>query len=621
MIGLGVNIATLGALRQLGTATDSLARVSERLSSGQRINRASDDAAGLAIASGLNSKARIYTQSMRNLNDAISALAIADGAAGELSTVITRLQELAAQSANGSYSTTQRRALDNEAQKLRSEFNRLVATTKFNGINVLDESTGRIRLQAGNTSANAALYMDPSNLSVANKGTGSFTSKISSSSAITSYEVVSADFNNDGILDLVREDSNTGGILLQLGNGDGSFKGSTVIGASAKLGLVAQIQTADVNGDGITDIVAAGQSTYTYLGNGDGSFKSPIAHDQYNIGGLALADWNNDGKVDLITGDDSGIIRISLGNGDGTFDTIKGDAGTFSSSIYSLAVGDLNGDGKLDVVAGGVTNSAATVYFAGSNGTLSSGSNVNLNSFDGSYIGDILLYDLNGDSRLDIVVGKGDGQNSVYLNQGSNSFSTESLYGSGGYSSSLADLNGDGKVDLISSGNTGSPRVAYGNGDGTFGTPQSFASGVSYATGLAVADFNGDGVSDLSFTDLNDGNNYTSLTNTTTTSSLGAFSLTSRADALYAMNLFNAAQSGLGTARGRIGADQSRIASALSTVTASKENFLAAAGRIQDADIAAESAQLTRNRILQQTAAQVLAQASQQPDLVLKLLS
>ena len=103
-VRLGSNIASLGAQRRLADTSSALSTTFERLSSGQRINRASDDAAGLAISDTLRAKSRIYTQGVRNLNDGISLLNIADSAIENLSSIVVRLEELAAQAANGSYS-------------------------------------------------------------------------------------------------------------------------------------------------------------------------------------------------------------------------------------------------------------------------------------------------------------------------------------------------------------------------------------------------------------------------------------------------------------------------------------------------------------------------------------
>ncbi len=101
-ITLGSNIASLQAQRQLFKTEQNLSTVFERLSSGQRINRASDDAAGLAISESLNTDRRVFNQGIRNLNDGLSVLNIADSTVAELSGIVIRIQELAEQAANGS---------------------------------------------------------------------------------------------------------------------------------------------------------------------------------------------------------------------------------------------------------------------------------------------------------------------------------------------------------------------------------------------------------------------------------------------------------------------------------------------------------------------------------------
>jgi flagellin len=132
------NIASLSAQRRLNRSTDAVASISESLSSGQRITSASSDAAGLAVSSSLNLNARVYSQAIRNINDGVSLLNIAEGALQELSSITMRQQELAEQASNGVYSSVQRQALHNEVYALVNEQNRIIASTKFNGLGLFD---------------------------------------------------------------------------------------------------------------------------------------------------------------------------------------------------------------------------------------------------------------------------------------------------------------------------------------------------------------------------------------------------------------------------------------------------------------------------------------------------
>ncbi len=151
-ITINNNIASLNAQRRLGASTNSLNKAFEKLSSGLRITRASDDAAGLAIADTLRADQRIATVAVRNANDGISLVSIADGALNEIGSVLARMAELAEQSANGVLNTTQRSAIDTEFQALGSEIQRIADTTEFNGLSLLSGGM-EVSLQVGFDSA------------------------------------------------------------------------------------------------------------------------------------------------------------------------------------------------------------------------------------------------------------------------------------------------------------------------------------------------------------------------------------------------------------------------------------------------------------------------------------
>jgi flagellin len=147
-ITINNNIASLNAQRRLGQSTNSLNKAFEKLSSGLRITRASDDAAGLAIADTLRADQRIANVAVRNANDGISLVSIADGALNEIGSVLARMAELAEQSANGVLNTTQRSAIDTEFQALGSEIQRIADTTEFNGLSLLSGGA-EVSLQVG----------------------------------------------------------------------------------------------------------------------------------------------------------------------------------------------------------------------------------------------------------------------------------------------------------------------------------------------------------------------------------------------------------------------------------------------------------------------------------------
>jgi flagellin len=117
--------------------TESLNGTFLKLSSGQRINKASDDAAGLAIADSLRANIRVSQVAVRNANDGISSIAIADASLNDIGNVLTRMAELAEQSSSGTFSITQRSALSSEFVALASEIERIATVTEFNGVKLL----------------------------------------------------------------------------------------------------------------------------------------------------------------------------------------------------------------------------------------------------------------------------------------------------------------------------------------------------------------------------------------------------------------------------------------------------------------------------------------------------
>lgn len=137
-----------------------------RLASGSRINRASDDAAGLAVSEALGNRVSVADQAYRNIEDASSALSIADGALSQIQSISGRLQELSMQSANGTYSADQRGAMKSEFDALTQEIQRITSTTEFNGKKLLDGTS--ISVQVGSdSSASSSLQVGGVNISAA----------------------------------------------------------------------------------------------------------------------------------------------------------------------------------------------------------------------------------------------------------------------------------------------------------------------------------------------------------------------------------------------------------------------------------------------------------------------
>lgn len=131
------NISSLNAQRRLGTSTDSLNNSGNKLASGERINKAADDAAGLAISENLRADVRSLNQAKRNALDGVSLVQTAEGGLTETTNMLIRLRELAVQSASDTVGNTERSFLDKEYQALKSEIDRIATSTEFNGTRLL----------------------------------------------------------------------------------------------------------------------------------------------------------------------------------------------------------------------------------------------------------------------------------------------------------------------------------------------------------------------------------------------------------------------------------------------------------------------------------------------------
>lgn len=180
-LSVNTNVTSLFAQQSLGKATMGLSKSMSRLSSGLRVQSAADDAAGLAISESFKAKIRSLNQARRNANDGVSLVQTADGSLKEVGSMLGRMRELAVQAKNGTLNTTQRGYLDDEFGQLRSEIDRIVNTTEFNGVQLIDgtQAAGMtFQVGAGNatndtitvsiaTSSSTALGIDGSALTTA----------------------------------------------------------------------------------------------------------------------------------------------------------------------------------------------------------------------------------------------------------------------------------------------------------------------------------------------------------------------------------------------------------------------------------------------------------------------
>src|SRR3984893_5426631 len=330
-------------------------------------------------------------------------------------------------------------------------------------------------------------------------------------------------------------------ITVLIGNGDGTFK-PQVNYPGCTVGSAVQILLADFNRDGHTDI-ALGCSDYKntggtngglviILGNGDGTFKAPTLYSTGDVAGIAMGDFNGDGLLDIaVTDNAQQNVVFFTGKGDGTF-TQESTTILTNAGVHGVAVADFNGDG-IDDVAYAVVDVVAYAPGPNHNNHLSD-LYVAIGKGDGTFnvsstpaatqIGEFLTTgDLNADNKADIVAATitqpgpyPDPTNIaignslfVLLGNGNGTFQTPVAYLSDIPSDPhLADVNGDGIPDIIAGGSTGA-LVYQGNGDGTFWTypvaalpsQEPVIGGFSLTYAVNAGDYNNDGNADLIGTD------------------------------------------------------------------------------------------------------------------------
>ena len=191
------NPASISAQRNLSVSSDSLSRSVERLSSGLRITRAADDAAGLGLSETLRAHIRSINQAVRNSSDGISLTQIADGGASTIGNLLSRLRELASQSSSGTVGSTERSYIDSEFLALRSEIDRIAQVTEFNGQALLSGSSINFTVQVGFKSGSGnTLSLSLNDLTISSLG-------ISSVNVSTSANAQSALGNIDSAISAV----------------------------------------------------------------------------------------------------------------------------------------------------------------------------------------------------------------------------------------------------------------------------------------------------------------------------------------------------------------------------------------------------------------------------------
>jgi hypothetical protein len=261
----------------------------------------------------------------------------------------------------------------------------------------------------------------------------------------------------------------------------------------------------DVNGDGKPDLVVTNDldpvgMVSVLLGNGNGTFQAPMSFTVGNApDGVALADFNGDGKLDLaVSNHYSGNVSVLLGNGNGTFKARR----NFTTGTYPVAVAaaDFNGDGKPDLAVSNYYSGTVSILLGNGNGTFLPANNLRL----GTYASGLAVADVNGDGIADVLAGSGSTV-TIFLGNGNGTFQSSRVAMAHYRIINLltGDFNGDGRPDIATIDDT-TVAILLGNGDGTFQAPLLYPDG-AVAIALAAGPFTTNGPLDLAVANVDAG--------------------------------------------------------------------------------------------------------------------
>lgn len=351
---LNTNIASLNSQRSLNGAQKSLAKSMERLSSGLRINSASDDAAGLGIASRMSTQINGLNMASRNANDGISLASTTESALTEVTMNLQRIRELAVQAGNASNSAADRAAIDKEVQQRLAEIDRTAQQTSFNGQRVLDGSFGVATFQVGaNVGETVSVGL---NTSMRTNNLGRLADYVGASAYSSASEV-----GRQG-LGVSSAAITSGGVQITVGTGSAvsvgpSYAGSTALGQNASS---AYSKAVAINSAAIPGLTATADTTVKI------AWTDTTATNQYSlsINGVSIYGASNA----VITGNDFATQVNSMYNSTGVTASFDGPTGVMT--LRSSSGGDISLSQTAGLAAGLGKGLGLTVATAGANNTV-----------------------------------------------------------------------------------------------------------------------------------------------------------------------------------------------------------------------------------------------------------
>ena len=683
MVVVNTNISALRSSEAMRQTESAMGDAMERLSTGSRINSASDDAAGSAIASKMEAQTRSLAVAVRNANDAISLTQTAEGALGEVEDILQRIRELAVQSGNSTLNASDRVQLQAEADALTAEIDAIASQTNFNSVSLFDGTNTSVSMQVG-INARDTLSIALQKTDVASLGIGSSnTTRAITSERVTAFADTDADQIKINGENFASGDLTAATVPLNGINVDTSALASP--SAAQDAGYTAAALAAAINTNSGTHGAVA-TAFNTVVGTSSSYTAASVTLNGVTIASQAtkaefVSAVNQSTAGVTATLSDAGVITLSNENGADGSDVDVGGGMTGMGSptdVYGGCMTLANSDGSDVVIEAGSTENG---YGDSADGTVAIVNRLGFNPISGTSVtsASVTSTDLTavmgvkingvaiGDSADSSALAKAAAINAagagVTATASTQVRVTVDITGTIA-NSSTASINGittniaaatniedvvstvntalSGNVDIIASSNadgelvlTSASGLNIAIDDGTAtnvftaatmadGTSLTMTFGATTARGVLTLTSDSGGVIKIEDGEVDTHTGLATLglqaQSEKASETTSGLSMSTVAAASSALTAIDTAIETVSTFRAGFGATENRLDKAINNLTTYKVNLEAAKGRIEDADFASETAALTKSQILNQAATSMLAQANASKQNLLALL-
>lgn len=652
---INTNIMSLNSQRQLNKSQLMQNEAMERLSSGLRVNSAKDDAAGLAIATGMESQIRGINQAVRNANDGISMSQTAEGAMDEMTNILQRIRELAIQSANDTNSASNRASIQAEVGQLYDELDRIANVTQFNGVNVLDGSVGSTTLQIGaNAGENLTFSIDSVTTRDLNLNAVSGLGELNGGRVNTNAATLADEVTINGVaLSAVANGSNRAVSMASAVNASSGITGvsasayNTVEGVGNQSGVTANLvingaaipptgsmsELVDVINRDVSGVVASISNNGALLLSNDTGASIDIGAGGSEVG---LVDDNYNGFIALTSSDQS---KIELGLGTAA----TASATQLQEFGFNLAVGS-------DKVTGGEVTAGV---ISGADGIQING--IDLGAVTGTSAADKAfainaITDQTGvtasattEIQYEVLISQMAIESAFTINGLAIDFTAATATTPpASLDDVVATVNASGIQGVVATADNATGRIIFSSQSGGDLSIHTVVGDVFNDTAGVIVNTNGatqitrgeitlTGASgkDVSVTSNanSEGAKDTALGKLGlvdfggSASAIGTgLSVLTVANSENTISRIDSALEQISNSRAGLGAIQNRLASTISNLENVSQNLSASKSRIVDADFASETSKLSKAQILQQAGTAMLSQANASTQNVLSLL-